>query len=715
MKILTAKNGIALVAVLGILLVLTLLLPAMFGLSEAATYSSSLGSDKQRASYLARTMCEMSVAAFETVYDEVNAPADPDATAEDEAALKEKRDNLYEFLNDNGKKDTETTAKPLYMYHKDGAPKIIIERGAPGSDETTDYAYDGIVDSVSNIVYSLDAPATHAANKDGVDGYLVSTTDITGKTENAFCDQYIGSAECKIEYNDGVDYYKVNTKTQKNEPATQSQYESWLAESKTDGYWSSYQNGTNNPKYLYSYTKIDNRNVEFTATATVKGKTQTRKCILVLPTIPSEQEWVVATSVDYNQIFVDTDKATSVVGLDYEASGVDGNVVHQPMYMFSCLGNMLINKDNLKGKVKENGTEVLVDYQTYYKNLSIGEKQTHPSPDQLSLGVYPEIKTEFDYDWDFNCISGVNMQNWYKESQKNNFVGFTATNAIQVDMPLNLLLNPTRGNRLGDGLSKNVSLFKVAYFQAPQIVFNGSVTMMLQLYQPLLTNPQARRISTVLLAAPDSTPYSYERTVTKQEMKKVLFGLVSTGTATGNVEAFHSKVKAGKVFFMDDVYIWVIPYGEDGTGYNGGKWYQVNSTVWYKDKDFKIYKIANAGDVYYFNAQVQMNTMSTIEQASSITDDQMAELLSNSTGALTPFSLTAYFMETYYLDQPLNTGDGIWAGIKEDMFKKWLNINGYNYNRRTYVKDDLKYIGNIYTDPDVNKPALDKYQVIWDS
>ncbi len=703
MKILTAKNGIALVAVLGILLVLTLLLPAMFGLSEAATFSSSLGSDKQRASYLARTMCEMSVAAFETVYDEVNAPEDPDATNEERAALAALRTSLLDssvgFLNDNGVKDTHTNAQTLYMYHKAGTPDIIAERGAAGGGATTNYAYDGIVDSDSNIVYSLDDPAHHVAKQGEIDGYSVNTKDIDGTTASVFCDKFIGSAECEIWYNDAVDYYKVNTKTKENIPATQTEYENWLTASKNPGYWSDYTNENKyNDKYIYSYTKINNRNVEFTATATVKGKTQKRRCILVLPTIPTEQEWVCATKLGYNQIFVDTNKATSVIGLDYEASGVDGNVVHQPMYMFSCLGNMILNKENLKLTHDSSGNAFAepMDYKTYYDSLGDVMKLDYPSLDQLSLGVYPEIKTEFDYDWDFNCMSGVNMASWYTSSQKDNFVGFTATNAIEVDMDVNLLLNPTRGNRLGDGLTRNVSLFKVAYFQAPQIVFNGSCTMMVQLYQPLLTNPLARRISTILLAAPDSTPYSYERTVTAKE--KVRAGWFTSITQTSTTT---DTVKAGKVFFMDDVYIWVIPYGEDGTGYNGGKWYQVNSTVWYKDKDFKIYKIANAGDVYYFNAEVQVNTN--------------ASIIHSAQESQTPFSLTGYFMETYYLDQPLNTGEGIWKGIKEDIFKNWLNATTYNFDRRTYVQDDLKYIGNLFADPDVNKPALDKYQVIWDS
>lgn len=56
MNILTKRNGIALVAVLAILLVLTLLLPLMFSMSENAMATAMTGSDEQRASYLARTM-----------------------------------------------------------------------------------------------------------------------------------------------------------------------------------------------------------------------------------------------------------------------------------------------------------------------------------------------------------------------------------------------------------------------------------------------------------------------------------------------------------------------------------------------------------------------------------------------------------------------------------------------------------------------------------
>ena len=69
MKILTKRNGIALVAVLTILLVLTLLLPVMFNMTEDALSSAVSGEDRQKASYYARSMVEMTVSAFEDLYD----------------------------------------------------------------------------------------------------------------------------------------------------------------------------------------------------------------------------------------------------------------------------------------------------------------------------------------------------------------------------------------------------------------------------------------------------------------------------------------------------------------------------------------------------------------------------------------------------------------------------------------------------------------------
>ena len=64
MKILKARNGIALVAVLVILLITSLFIPVMFNLSDSSLAIAVKGTDRQRVSYFARTVTEMSIAAF---------------------------------------------------------------------------------------------------------------------------------------------------------------------------------------------------------------------------------------------------------------------------------------------------------------------------------------------------------------------------------------------------------------------------------------------------------------------------------------------------------------------------------------------------------------------------------------------------------------------------------------------------------------------------
>ena len=106
MSILTKKNGVALIAVLAILLILTLLIPAMFTMSETATEAAMRGTDQFRASYLARTMIEMSVAAFQDAYD----------NAEEKIVPYEA--HMQKFLEQTKKMDAQT----VYMYRNDSGP-----------------------------------------------------------------------------------------------------------------------------------------------------------------------------------------------------------------------------------------------------------------------------------------------------------------------------------------------------------------------------------------------------------------------------------------------------------------------------------------------------------------------------------------------------------------------------------------------------------------
>ena len=55
MKILKMRNGIALMAVLVIMLITSLFIPIMFNLSTTSIKIAITGTDRQRSSYLART------------------------------------------------------------------------------------------------------------------------------------------------------------------------------------------------------------------------------------------------------------------------------------------------------------------------------------------------------------------------------------------------------------------------------------------------------------------------------------------------------------------------------------------------------------------------------------------------------------------------------------------------------------------------------------
>ena len=171
-------------------------------------------------------------------------------------------------------------------------------------------------------------------------------------------------------------------------------------------------------------------------------------------------------------------------------------------------------------------------------------------------------------------------------------------------------------------------------------------------------------MTTIMLAAPKSTPYSY------------LNG------------SRNKTVKAGKVCFAEDAYIWVVPYQEDGSNYK-------TQTVYYKNKDIILYKIANAGDIYYFNAEVETDV--------------------NGKPTTAGFSLTGYFMDVIYNEHADNFNNNkwwqVWSNAKQLLFNKLLD----NFGDRTYLKDDFKKVGNIYSGEGDKLPIIDDFYVIWDS
>ena len=644
MNILTKKNGIALMGVMAMLLILTLLLPAMYTMSDGANRRAQNNIDILRASYLARSMVEMSVSAYEDYYDgaqeeiEENKSVKPYNTAMEKFyAAKEMHPNPIYMLVENG-----TNEDIMFPDPKDEEKyDLTTEEGIAEWEE--DYAQ-----------YCENGGVKYVAGTYDSDGNPVAPSSIEGYT-------VLGVAECKLTYLETCKYYHI-LEDGTSEEITENEYNTKKSEIESSIKIAAATSET--------YNKVESKTVTFLGTATVNDKSASRRSVLVLPTKPAENNWIVPANLESNQIFVDSKKCTGLKVLKYTETKLDGLALRQPVYIFSCLGNMDISLENIQYK-DEHG-----NYIDLSKATIDGVTALPNAISDYSLGVHPVTATRNpDNDPTFNCIKTNNMQSWAISAQRDNFVAFTASNTIEVGMPISLVINPCRTARIGDGYSNNESLYKMMYFQAPNIVFKGRVNSMISLYWNTsfastiasaiqsngssLIDYNAYRMTSLVFAAPASTPYSYDH-------------------------AKYGTVKAGKVYFVDDAYIWVIPVGSNGSNYK-------TQTVYYKNKDIKLYKIANAGDIYYFNNEIQ-STVDGVKQN-------------------TGFSLTGYFMDVIYPDM--------------DKDEKWYDVweKGKNYifdqklknGEKTYVKDDFKWVGNIYDDIEDSVPTGNDFYVIWDS
>ncbi len=708
MEIITKRNGVALIAVLGILLVLTLLLPVMFTMSERAMETAMTGSDEQVASYLARTMVEMSVSAFQECYD----AADEEKTLGGKLEDKGEYYKMDQFLNVY----KNMHINDLYMYKNPSVPFPFDDpnyqkpqREANESDasyrrrcelEYAEYAKDGII-------YSPVPPSGYTAeqvrNNDVPYGTQSSVTNSAGETVTG---EFIGYAKCTIFYNDETEYYKTYFDENAGGYVTERITENGEQAYKTykEKAQAAIASNSELPETEPQVFKVENKNVEFTASSVVNGRAGVRRCILVLPTKPADKNWIVPANVESNQIFPDTSLASSVKALKMNNSSyfIDGDALNgQPVYSFSCIGNMVISTKDIKYKATETDmfnilqagesmdyNEYIERYNTQVQALNKSNREYNdahrgedgfvakPYYDELinrssdfSLGLHPETTTiKPEKDPTFNCLKTNNMRTWSKSAQKDNFVAFTATNAIQIDMPLNLIMNPCRTGRIGDGISRNKSLYKVMYLQAPTIVFNDTVNNFISLYTKtsltaLIFDYNAYRMSSVMLSAPQSTPFSYYN---GQRGK---------------------TVKAGKVYFAEDAYVWLIPFAENGSNYR-------TQTVYYKGKDIILYKFANAGDVFMYNSEVQTEINGKMENAG--------------------FSMTGYFMDIIYNKDSTETSTAkwwqLWSGIQSMIFDSAVS----GLREKTYVAEDLKWIGNMNTGAQ-GSPNVDDFYVIWES
>ena len=664
MKILTKKNGIALIAVLTVLLVLTLLLPAMFTMSEIATKQSLRGRNEQKASYFARTSLEMSVSAFQDIYDEAMEQKD-----EYEAAKLAGNDDISTF--------------PIYKDYKDLTtfPDEQLEKKSDFSAQTL-YIFE---DTSATFPEEEDFDSEQAY-KDALKLYEKQAI-VYQTNEKSPGGQYklIGFANCNVTYEEVSEYYKILT-TGATQLITHD-YQTY-----NDGSYILDLNGEKkikkhaaekykeiNDKVVAAVSahqsienmeqcyKIDRKEVRFEAVATLNDKTYSdfsRGCTMILPTKPAEEGWInITTKVDGHQIFPDTDYATGVTEVKYNKNWQDPNSVEasmaQPVYMFSCTGNMVISNKGIQG---------------------IGDKNFA----DLSLGLYPETTTLPDNDPTFACLKSNNMKNWHTEAQMDNFVMFSATNGIQMELPVKLLVNPCRTGRIGDGLSGNEALYKMLVFQSPNILFKESVTSMISLWTDTglsdairdllesvgvpVSSYDAPRMTSIIFSAPDNTPYSYENKDREREV-----------------------VKAGKVIFMQDSYIWLIPFSENGSNHK-------TQTVYYKGSDIQLYKFANAGDVYYFNSQVP---------ASGSDGDKKRT---------TGFSLSAWFMDVKYPEYfGEDEGLNFFEDFKNRAFGHARNLYEQILGQADYRNDDFHYVGNIYDGTAGRLPTFDDFYVVWDS
>lgn len=686
MKFLKMRNGIALVAVLTIMLVTSLFIPVMFNLTDTSLRVAITGTDRQRSSYLARTICEMSVAAFKSFDSEEYTKIDPNDTEardrytgitdEEKAKLDPIILAYYELKNKNRSYiDTEK----VYMYSTitNGMEyvRVISRNGVEIENKISKKVYDELLIAYEDMTTRGEDPGYELRTYDNrqVEEVVYATYGTDKYTEysgNPTKYKLVGEGQCRITYDDSIQYFVTDIATQVTEEVDEEEYNQKL------------ENLENTLKangiVSYSVSKKENKNVTFTSTATVKNMTTTRSCILVLQTYPGEEDWLVLgigdengkrTGSGGNQVFVDPKKASARIPIEYNQA-IDSSYIKQTLLVYSAVGNMLIKPAQLTDKnnpLKDGNGNIIRDAEG---NIVYGEASTGINNSEFVLGVQPGLNTTPNDDPSYEIIDGMNYEKTQEIAQMNNFVAFTSTNAIQVDMPVNLLVNPCRANRVGDNITKkNGSLFKVMMFQAPTIQFNRRIDTMMSFYVPT-NNADARRMSSIVLMAPESTPYNYWN----EDRQKV--------------------VKAGMVYFEEDCYLWIIPYGEDGSSSSWAGF--LSETVYERDSDFTKIKIANAGDVYQFNADVTVKG-------------------ENGENERVGVSLTGYYLETEYIPnmEKYETGDWwkIWSNTKTAIFANYMQ-GAFGERETTYVKDDFKYFGNMKQDP-IETPEVDDYVTIW--
>ncbi len=678
MKILTSRNGVALVAVLTVLLVLTLLLPVMFRTSEDATYSAATELNRQRASYLARSGVEMTVAAVKGTRDSEN--------------LSYK--NLYAALK-----------------NKDTSHSAVKIKSSTIDDEPVTLAYTEI------------EPIWMFLDENNETKYVCAAEDSEKYLEYANNSKYslLGKTETTITYNGEPQFYEVDSNNNRI-PRSQANAFDEKGEIKEN------------------YVAIYNDCFIVESKSLVKGQRATRKAVIVrnLDTSNVDGEAIVAyttTSSETAPKFLNQIEGLDENGKNSEGKYVDyyfgGNhALANPfkanskkevnsvkdyysqsdpepkyVYVFSTIGNMIIDADR---DIAENNKDV------------------------VALGTFPGVNYRDEKPASSaDKFDAYNFIAYADDVQKYNFMSFTATNVAQVKLPIDLRITPARAGRAGDMewdfgavlpwvdgdlvKDRNASLFKMINIQAKDIAFEQRIDLMMSLFEAkgsgLENQETAYRGGFLLLSAPASTPYSYYH------------------------EQLGELVPAGMVYFTEPVYLWLIENGNDGfsdanigddfdagIGYFGETMYRFKQVTkqtkftndeykvaerpdllhryYPSDVDVKVYKLVDAGDVYYFNASKTIKESGKTEEMPS------------------GFNIVNWFLETKYLKINEYEGQGWWQHfihLREVLYKDYMlsQIQGKETGV-SYYEDDFHYIGNMNEQHTLISPnVVDDDYVIW--
>lgn len=653
LKILTARNGIALVAVLAILLILTLLIPVMFSMGESSLRTSVTGTTKQKVNYLARTGVEIGAANIKNSFN------------------KQEYEVFYNAVED------------------------AINSGNPNATY-------GITIS-SNGRAHFELVRVHLYQKKGTDDmttskYVSKQDDIDALNSNDNY-EYVGYVDISIDYDNRPIYYK---QVNKGTPQVITKDEAW--DSTTD----EIKTSTATTTYLVAKDKV----YYISATAAVSTYKSTRKAALVktLDTSAEDTKLVEYTGNTYGEAPEFYLKMNSIVrdSLGVLKEGSTTGAIVASSKSTDNGGNLCIANPYACNTKKEisyenplytDGAGYAQSYLYCYSTIGdmlIDCNGAATDGQNLALGTYPGIRYVKANKPSCNQIVTVNYKSYAESVQYANFVSYAASRTLQVNLPIDARVNPTRAGRSGDisiiNSSANASLFKMINLEGKEIVLNGKTDLMISFYNPqyqhLYTINQTynvgKRMGTIVLMAPNNSPYSYYN----NDRGKV--------------------VKAGKVYFTKDVYIWLIKYGNDGsslkteTVYNSGNFnsssFTYNSTKKMYNPisvgDFEIYKLFSAGDVYYFNNEVAYNNQNV------------------------GVSLVNYFIETQYLNTSKVSLGGLFtdtknwfATIRHNLFSSLVSAFA---DTDTYKADDMHYVGNITKDnievPDVE----DGVYVVWD-